>query len=208
MLVIDRSLRCLHAGAHVYDTASRRWVAAAPADAAEPITALEAIAFLQRDAGRPFRAPIGVIGPNEATPAQEAIAEQVGALLGSLGLAVICGGRQGVMRGAAKGASSSGGIAIGLLPDSDPDLANPFVTVAIASNLGEARNAIIAQASHCLIAIGDSHGTLSEVALGLRLGKTVFGLAGAATLAEVRQMRDVAELGDALAALLLQVPAA
>jgi predicted Rossmann-fold nucleotide-binding protein len=79
--------------------------------------------------------------------------------------------------------------------------------VAVASNLGEARNAIIAQASHCLIAIGDSHGTLSEVALGLRLGKTVFGLAGATTLAEVRQMRDVSELGDALAALLLQLPA-
>ena len=206
MLAIDRSLRRLHAGAHVYDTASRRWIASPPAGAAEPITVREAIAFLQRD-GRPFRAPIGVIGPNEATPEQEAIAEQVGTLIGSLGLAVICGGRQGVMRGAAKGASSSGGIAIGLLPNADPDLANPFVTVAIASNLGEARNAIIAQASHCLIAIGDSHGTLSEVALGLRLGKTVFGLAGAATLPEVRQMRDVAELGDALAELLLPLPA-
>jgi hypothetical protein len=70
------------------------------------------------------------------------------------------------------------------------------------------RNAIIAQASHCLIAIGDSHGTLSEVALGLRLGKAVFGVAGVATLAEVSQMRDVAQLGDALAALLLQQPAA
>jgi uncharacterized protein (TIGR00725 family) len=208
MLVIDRSLRRLHAGAHVYDAASRCWIAAPPANAAEPISALEAIAFLQRDGGRPFRAPIGVIGPNEAAPAQEATAEQVGALLGRLGLAMICGGRQGVMQGAAKGAASTGGIAIGLLPDSDPNHANPFVTVAIASNLGEARNAIIAQASHCLIAIGDSHGTLSEVALGLRLGKTVFGLAGAATLAEVRQMRDVAELGDALAVLLLQLPAA
>jgi uncharacterized protein (TIGR00725 family) len=146
--------------------------------------------------------PLGdvlVIGPNEATPAQEATAEQVGALLGRLGVAMICGGRQGVMQGAAKGAASTGGIAIGLLPDSDPNLANPFITVAIASNLGEARNAIIAQASHCLIAIGDSHGTLSEVALGLRLGKTVFGLAGAATLAEVRQMRDVVghRAGDA-----------
>ncbi len=208
MLVIDRSLSSLHAGAHVYDSASRRWIAAPPANAAEPISALEAIAFLQRDGGRPFRVPIGVIGPNKATPAQEATAEEVGALLGRLGLAVICGGRQGVMQGAAKGVASSCGIAIGLLPNSDPDLANPFVTVAIASNLGEARNAIIAQASHCLIAIGDSYGTLSEVALGLRLGKTVFGLAGAATLKEVRQMRDVAELGDALAALLLQLPAA
>lgn len=208
MLVIDRSLRRLHAGPQAYDATSRRWLAAPLPNAAEPIGALEAIAFLQRDGGRPFRVPIGVIGPNEATPAQEAIAEEVGALLGRVGLTMICGGRQGVMLGAAKGVSSSGGIAIGLLPDSDPDLANPFVTVAIASNLGEARNAIIAQASHCLIAIGDSHGTLSEVALGLRLGKTVFGLAGAATLAEVRQMRDVAELGDALATLLLQLPGA
>jgi len=208
MLVIDRSLRRLHAGGHVYDAPSRRWIAGPSATTGEPVGAVEAIAFLQRDGGRPFRAPIGVIGPNEATPIQESTAEQVGALIGQLGLAVLCGGRQGVMRGAAKGAASVGGLAVGLLPDSDPDHANPFVTVAIASNLGEARNAIIAQASHCLIAIGDSHGTLSEVALGLRLGKTVFGLAGAATLAEVRQMRDVAELEDALAALLLRLPAA
>jgi uncharacterized protein (TIGR00725 family) len=208
VLAIDRSTRRLHAGGHVYDAGARRWIAAPAAIEAEPVDAAAAIAFLQREGGRPFRAPVGVIGPNEATPEQEATAEQVGALLGRLGLAVICGGRDGVMRGAAKGASSVGGLAIGLLPHGDPTLANPFVTVAVASNLGEARNAVIAQASHCLVAVGDSHGTLSEVALGLRLGKTVFGLAGAARLPEVRQMASVEALGAALAGLLLPLPGA
>jgi uncharacterized protein (TIGR00725 family) len=207
MLVVDRTRRRLHSRTgHIYDAAGRRWVEAPPPDGAEPIGAREAVAFLQRDGGRPFRTPIGVIGPNEATPEQERVAEEVGALVAGLGLAVLCGGRQGVMRSVAKGAASASGLVVGLLPGDDPDGANPFVTVAVATNLGEARNAIIAQASHCLVAVGDSHGTLSEVALGLRLGKTVFGLAGAAALAEVRCMRDVAELGEALAALLLLQP--
>jgi hypothetical protein len=52
--------------------------------------------------------------------------------------------------------------------------------VCIATGIGEARNALIARASHALIAIGSSFGTLSEVALGRQFGKLVVGLDGAA----------------------------
>jgi len=77
-------------------------------------------------------------------------------------------------------------LSIGLLPETDPAAANPFVSVAIATGIGEARNALIARASFCLIAIGDSFGTLSEVSLGRQFGKLVVGLEGAAKLEGVR----------------------
>ena len=50
----------------------------------------------------------------------------------------------------------------------------------VATGIGEARNALIARASFCLVAIGDSYGTLSEVALGRQFGKLVIGMEGAA----------------------------
>ncbi len=52
-----------------------------------------------------------------------------------------------------------------------PGCANPFLTHVIATGIGEARNAIIARSAFCLVAIGNSHGTLSEVAFGLQFGK-------------------------------------
>jgi uncharacterized protein (TIGR00725 family) len=79
---------------------------------------------------------------------------------------------------------------IGLLPEPSPDAANPYLTHVIATGLGEARNALIARSAFCLVAIGDSYGTLSEVALGLQFGKRVFGLAGAARVHGVEHRTD------------------
>ena len=205
MFAIDRpSGRLFHDG-RAYTPATRSWQEALLPAGAEPADPIEALAWLQRESGHPLKAPIGIIGPNEATTEQVAMAAKAGAIVGRMGLAVLCGGRQGVMEGAARGAASVGGIAIGLLPHGDPTQANPFVTVAIASGIGEARNAIIAQAGACLIAVGDSHGTLSEVALGLRLGKRVFGLAGAARVDGVVHLTTPAALPAALARELLKI---
>jgi uncharacterized protein (TIGR00725 family) len=203
MFAIDRPRGLLFHDGRAYAPATRSWqpaTAPAAADAADPI---EALAWLQRESGHPLKAPVGIIGPNEATVAQVAIAAEAGAIVGRMGLAVLCGGRQGVMEAAARGATSVGGLAIGLLPHGDPTQANRYVTVAIASGIGEARNAIIAQAGACLIAVGDSHGTLSEVALGLRLGKRVFGLAGAARVDGVTHLARPEDLPAALARELL-----
>jgi uncharacterized protein (TIGR00725 family) len=112
-----------------------------------------------------------------------------------MGHAVICGGRQGVMEAVCRGASGAGGTTIGLLPDADPSLANRFVGIVVATGIGEARNALIARAALCLIAIGDSFGTLSEVAFGRHFGKRVVGLQGAA------QVEGVMHVGDVEAAL-------
>jgi len=112
-----------------------------------------------------------------------------------MGFIVVCGGRHGVMEAVCQGASSVGGTTIGLLPDADPSFANAYVDVVIATGIGEARNALIARASFCLVAIGDSFGTLSEVAFGRQFGKRVLGLEGAA---RVDGVVHVANVGVAL----------
>jgi len=95
------------------------------------------------------------------------------------------------------------GVAIGLLPEADAHAANPHLSVVLPTGLGEARNAIIARASFCLVAIGDSYGTLSEVALGLQFGKSVFGLAGAPVVRGVRPCADPEAALGAVARLIL-----
>ena len=173
-----------------FDPAKRRWFAAATvaSDELETVDAIGAVTWLQRESGQWLRVPIGVIGPREATEAQLAVALEVGELLGDCRLTVICGGRQGVMQAVCEGVARVGGLAIGLLPEADPSQANPFVGVAIATGIGEARNALIARASFCLIAIGDSFGTLSEVALARQFGKLVIGLEGAADVEGVEHV--------------------
>jgi uncharacterized protein (TIGR00725 family) len=108
---------------------------------------------------------------------------------------VLFGGRQGVMQAVCEGVARVGGLSIGLLLDTDASQPNPFVSVPLATGIGEVRNALIARASFCLIAIGDSLGTLSEVALGRHFGKTVIGLEGAA---KIEGVKHVASASDAV----------
>ena len=80
------------------------------------------------------------------------------------------------MEAACRGAREEGGTAVGVLPGLDRGAANPHVSVAIATGLGEARNALIVRASDALVAVGGEYGTLSEIALALKTGKPVVGL--------------------------------
>ncbi len=171
----------------------------------EKVDVLEAATWLQKDSQHPLRVPIGVIGPRDATLAQLAAALHAGELLADCGFVVVCGGRQGVMQSVCEGVKRVGGVSIGLLPDPDPSHANPFVTVALATGIGEARNALIARASFCIIAIGDSYGTLSEVALGLQFGKLVIGLEGAALVGGVVHVADARSAVEMVAAQVLGV---
>jgi hypothetical protein len=77
--------------------------------------------------------------------------------------------------------------------------------VPIATGIGEARNALIARAAFCLIAIGDSFGTLSEVALGRHFGKLVIALEGAAELEGVRRAAGAREAVQVAAEAILAV---
>ena len=201
---LDRAAAILSdAAGRVFDPRSRQWSAGVGGGSGESVDARGAVAWLQRESGAPIRVPVGVIGPREANPAQLAAAEGVGAGLAAMGLAIVCGGRQGVMEATCRGAARSGGLTIGILPDADPAFANPFVGVVLATGIGEARNALIARASFCLIAIGDSYGTLSEVAFGRQFGKLVVGLEGAAAVDGVVHVDGVAAALDAVAAFAL-----
>ena len=67
------------------------------------------------------------------------------------------------MEAACRGAKSRRGLTIGLLPGLDRAEANGWVDVAIATGLGEIRNALIVRTSDALVAVGGGVGTLSEI---------------------------------------------
>jgi uncharacterized protein (TIGR00725 family) len=89
---------------------------------------------------------------------------------------LICGGLSGVMEHAARGARAAGGLTIGLLPGENPDEANAYIDIAIASGLSHARNAILARTADGLVAVGGGLGTLSEIALALRNRRPAIGI--------------------------------
>jgi uncharacterized protein (TIGR00725 family) len=203
MLELDRArLRLLDGAGRRFDATTRAWVADS-APGGTRVSLAEAVAWLQRESGAPLREPVGVIGPRAAGAEQLAAAETIGIGLARMGLAVLCGGREGVMEAVARGVAKERGVSIGLLPEPDARAANPHLSIVLATGIGEARNAIIARASFCLVAIGDSYGTLSEVALGLQFDMSVFGVAGAPAVHGVHRCADPQAALDAVARLVL-----
>jgi uncharacterized protein (TIGR00725 family) len=119
---------------------------------------------------------VGVVGSGAAAAEDVEIAERVGRGLADAGAVVVCGGLGGVMEAACRGAKAGGGTTVGILPGYDREAANAYVDVAVATGLGEARNALVVRAADVLVAVGGSWGTLSEIALALRGGKRVVGV--------------------------------
>ena len=127
----------------------------------------------------PAAAYIGVVGPGAggARPEELEQAEAVGAAVAAAGAILVCGGLGGVMEAACRGARSRRGTTVGILPGMDRGEANGWVSVAVPTGLGEARNALVVRAADALVAIGFGWGTLSEVALARKTGKFVAALA-------------------------------
>lgn len=117
------------------------------------------------------------MGPGDADAGQRAIAEEVGRLVVEGGAIVVTGGRSGVMEAASKGAREAGGTTLGILPGADRREANEWVSVAVPTGMGEARNALVVRAADGLVAVGGAWGTLSEIALARKVGKPVVGIA-------------------------------
>ena len=135
---------------------------------------------------------IAVVGASVCDADVAATAEEVGRELAEAGAIVICGGLGGVMEAAARGARQAGGTTVGILPGPDRSAANPHLSVAVATGLGEARNAVIVRAADAVIAIAGEYGTLSEIAFGLRIGRRVVGL-GTWDLPDVEVADDAAD---------------
>jgi uncharacterized protein (TIGR00725 family) len=82
------------------------------------------------------------------------------------------------MAAASRGAKEAGGETIGIIPGYEDRAANPWIDHVICTGLGQARNALVAATGHAVIAVGGGWGTLSEIALALRLGRPVVLLGG------------------------------
>lgn len=116
---------------------------------------------------------ISVIGAGEASPEECRLAEALGRRLAERGAVVVTGGLGGVMEAASRGCSRAGGISIGILPGRDPLEANPWVTIPLATAMGESRNSLVVRAGEAVVAVGGSWGTLSEIALARKMGHPV-----------------------------------
>ena len=119
---------------------------------------------------------IAVIGTADISTREYETALEVGGLVAKKGWTLINGGLSGVMEAASRGASEAGGTVVGILPQGSTESANKYITIPIATNMGHARNIIIAHTADMLIAVGGGLGTLSEIAVSRKLGKPVFSL--------------------------------
>lgn len=119
---------------------------------------------------------IGVIGEGTCSRRAARDAERVGAVLARAGAVLLCGGLRGVMAAAARGAARAGGTVVGILPGFSRADANPWITVAIATGMDQARNVILVRSCDAVVAVGGWYGTLSEIALALKLGVPVVAL--------------------------------
>jgi len=119
---------------------------------------------------------IAVVGDNNPSPEVIQWAEEVGQLLARREAVVVCGGLGGVMAAAARGAAAQGGTTVGILPTYDVATGNSSLSIVIPSGVGHARNVMVVASGDAVIALPGSYGTLSEVALALKLGKTVIGV--------------------------------
>lgn len=119
---------------------------------------------------------IAVIGGSQPSPQEAQLAEAVGRELAKQGAILICGGLGGTMEAVSKGASSEGGVTVGILPGNNRQEANPYVQIPIVTGMGYARNIAVVKSAQAVIAIGGNYGTLSEISHALQSGIPVIGL--------------------------------
>lgn len=121
-------------------------------------------------------AAIALVGPGQCDAEVALAAAEVGRHVALAGAVLVCGGLGGAMAAACRGAREEGGTTLGLLPGETRRDANPWVSVAVPTGLGELRNALVVRAADAVVAVGGGYGTLSEIALALKLGRPVVGL--------------------------------
>jgi hypothetical protein len=119
---------------------------------------------------------IAVVGGREVPSELLKVAFEVGKGIAERGYALVCGGMGGVMEEACRGAKSTGGLTIGILPGPTKSDANPYVDIPILTSMSHARNAIVVRTADAVIAIGGKYGTLSEIGLALAISRKVVGV--------------------------------
>ncbi|MDQ3752452.1 MAG: TIGR00725 family protein [Actinomycetota bacterium] len=141
---------------------------------------------------------IGVVGSGDPSPEEALLAVEVGCAVARSGALLVCGGLGGVMEAACRGAKSEGGTTVAILPGAGRRDANPYVDVAIATGMGEMRNALLVRACDALVAVAGEFGTLSEIAFALKTGVPVVGI-GTWELSRPGRVSDAIERVDSAA---------
>ena len=123
------------------------------------------------------KAIVGVMGPGEGASAESVeLARKLGRLIAQEGWVTLSGGRNvGVMQAVNAGAKEvAGSLTVGILPSATSDV-SPDVDIMIVTEMHNARNNINVLSSDVVVACGNAGmGTVSEIALALKGGKTVF----------------------------------
>ncbi len=119
---------------------------------------------------------IAIIGAGIANEELQNLAYKVGYSLGKEGAIILTGGLGGVMEAASRGAKEAGAITVGILPGAKAEEANPYILIPIVTDMGHARNVILVRSAEVVVSIGGGYGTLSEIALALKMWKPVIGL--------------------------------
>ena len=113
------------------------------------------------------------------------------------------------MEAACRGAKKASGLTLGILPGTDRWEGNQFLDIAVPTGMGEMRNALVVRAADGVLAVDGGFGTLSELALALKLGKPVVSI-GSWDLsirgrpAQVRTASSAEEAVDTLMKLVLK----
>ncbi len=122
------------------------------------------------------RQVVAVIGAGDAPRAVCKLAFALGREIARRGAVLLNGGRTGVMEAAAAGARKEGGHTIGIIPGHDRRDANRHIEFAIATGIGEARNAVIVASADAVIALAGEGGTLAEIGFAKKFGKPIVAL--------------------------------
>ncbi len=141
---------------------------------------------------------VGVVGVSNCSKELYEEAFEIGKIIAEKGHKLICGGLYGVMEAVCKGAKEKGGLTIGILPSNSIHDANNYVDIPIATNMGHARNIIIVTTAELIIAIGQGYGTLSEIAIGLKLGKPVYSWKSFDNLKNIKIIKNLNMLKEIL----------
>lgn len=113
----------------------------------------------------PKRIQILIIGHNTngCTEEHSKIAYETGSEIAKAGHVLITGGLGGVMDAASHGAFDAQGLTVGIIPQDDASMANPYCDIVIPTGMGLTRDFLNALTADGIIIIGGGSGTLSEI---------------------------------------------
>lgn len=111
---------------------------------------------------------IGIMGPNNATKENLKDAYEIGKYVANKGYTVLTGGLNiGIQNEGLKGAKSSNGLTIGIMPFNEPEKFSEYVDIPIITNMRSGRNYINVLSNNLVIACGIDVGTVLEISLSL-----------------------------------------